>query len=729
MIEKKQYRSVNHQRILYGLWGFLLSVFLISSPSFSCCFLYQYSYILSSNQGNILVLPETSFYWNLRLIVGKPFSEPPYYPKNESRPFEPSTIQYFSVENFAHLSETNPWTGTLDADCSDLEQCLSKQQITDVSKAEFLQKYRHLREIIRDDSLPNLSDIMDSSYRPNVPSPYFSGEYDTLIQQLPKEFKLYADGSAKYYAEQVDGATESWMQVLALPKEERHYRTTWAAFMIAKTLMDRDPTTALSFFQQTEEAIKEGFADSLHCADELIGWQARAEMNAGKYKESIHHYYDLFIKGQENQSVSLREVCQRFHKDPYLDKRILHDTLCRRILSAYPSDKRWIKALHEEKISFEQAELDRLIWQAYQSQEYNTAKEWLALQQPQTTVGQWILSKLLLREGKVNEAVSILHSLVGKFPTRFSEDEASAELGVLKLGQKQFVEAMDFFLKSGYYADMAYIADRVLTTTELEHYLIRHKKARYLYEPIKCYSETEKIIFPSEQDYYSYLSNILARKYLREDNFDKAKRWMSEMQFAFDGYYNGLQAGDNPKLKNNERAEGYYSAACNLQHSGMELMGTEVFPDWRMVNGQIDIYKNFLVNRTNKKLHDPGQIVPAILKPYLLASDNEIKRISQNAPKPDKRFHYRYIASDLLWKAAKLLPDNDERTARMLYEGGTYMKNRDPLTADKFYKTLVRRCGNLPIGKKANAERWFPESFNVKEATAEVAEPTELIIK
>ena len=115
----------------------------------------------------------------------------------------------------------------------------------------------------------------------------------------------------------------------------------------------------------------------------------------------------------------------------------------------------------------------------------------------------------------------------------------------------------------------------------------------------------------------------------------------------------------------------------------------------------------------------------AILSP----SEDEKKRVLASAPVPDKRFHYRYVASDLFWKAAALLPDNDEHTARMLFEGGTCLKDRDPESADKFYKALVRRCGNLSIGKQADRQRWFPESFDVKEATAEIAEPTEQLEK
>jgi hypothetical protein len=90
------------------------------------------------------------------------------------------------------------------------------------------------------------------------------------------------------------------------------------------------------------------------------------------------------------------------------------------------------------------------------------------------------------------------------------------------------------------------------------------------------------------------------------------------------------------------------------------------------------------------------------------ASDDERRRVAASAPVPDRRHHYRWRAADLLWKAAKFLPDNDERTARALWEGGRLLANRDAAGADKFYKALVNRCRNLPIGQEADRLRWFP---------------------
>ncbi|HEY1082668.1 MAG TPA: hypothetical protein VGE29_10420 [Prosthecobacter sp.] len=34
---------------------------------------------------------------------------------------------------------------------------------------------------------------------------------------------------------------------------------------------------------------------------------------------------------------------------------------------------------------------------------------------------------------------------------------------------------------------------------------------------------------------------------------------------------------------------------------------------------------------------------------------------------------------------------------------------KDPQTADRFYKAMVRRNPNVPLAQEADKKRWFPE--------------------
>ncbi|MHC4569368.1 MAG: hypothetical protein ACYTE3_26885, partial [Planctomycetota bacterium] len=50
-----------------------------------------------------------------------------------------------------------------------------------------------------------------------------------------------------------------------------------------------------------------------------------------------------------------------------------------------------------------------------------------------------------------------------------------------------------------------------------------------------------------------------------------------------------------------------------------------------------------------------------------------------------------------------------DQTARVLCIAGSWLKDRDPQAADRFYKTLVRRCGKTQLGREADRLRWFPK--------------------
>jgi len=82
------------------------------------------------------------------------------------------------------------------------------------------------------------------------------------------------------------------------------------------------------------------------------------------------------------------------------------------------------------------------------------------------------------------------------------------------------------------------------------------------------------------------------------------------------------------------------------------------------------------------------------------------------------RWHYRYIAADLAWEAARLMPDDSPETADVLCEAGGWLKDRDPKAADRFYKALVRRCTQTPLGQAADEKRWFPQDCQPPQTTA-----------
>lgn len=158
-----------------------------------------------------------------------------------------------------------------------------------------------------------------------------------------------------------------------------------------------------------------------------------------------------------------------------------------------------------------------------------------------------------------------------------------------------------------------------------------------------------------------------------------------------------INAGRNQAPVDHQKAEALFIAAQVIREQGMDLLGTEVEPDWRINGGgfedgvAVSQRASFSTNTT------------------LVASEDEITRALAHHPAPDQRFHYRYRAASFAWAAAALLPNNSDELAQVLCIGGSWLKNRDPDTADLFYKALVRRCRKTAIGAMADRMRWFPE--------------------
>jgi LysM repeat protein len=169
-------------------------------------------------------------------------------------------------------------------------------------------------------------------------------------------------------------------------------------------------------------------------------------------------------------------------------------------------------------------------------------------------------------------------------------------------------------------------------------------------------------------------------------------------------------------LDTSNRAAALFEAALITRTNGMELIGTEVAPDWHYHLGDFDYGVDGEYRTTNS--------LAVVVRP----SQDELRRNAEHRPDPDTRFYYRYQAASLAWEAAKLLPDNNDETAYVLWTGGCFLKNRDPQTADLFYKALVRRNRHTILGSEADRQRWFPaidENGNILPKSRKVEDPSE----
>src|SRR6266581_377670 len=181
---------------------------------------------------------------------------------------------------------------------------------------------------------------------------------------------------------------------------------------------------------------------------------------------------------------------------------------------------------------------------------------------------------------------------------------------------------------------------------------------------------------------------LLARRLARELRGDIAREYYpGDWQPKFDELIAALRGGWDESAPNEQRAKALFAAAIIARTNGMELLGTEVEPDWQIYGGGFAWGVTWECRATNAS--------SAVVN---VASSDEIRRAINHNADPEARFHYRYQAAFLAWEAAKLMPDNSDETARVLCTAGSWLKRRDPQTADIFYKALVRRCRKTAIG-------------------------------
>ena len=604
---------------------------------------------------------------------------------------------------------------------------------------------------------------------------------DPLPEEFASEFADYHRGAFEFnkgeahFAE----ARAAWEALLKRPRDERHYRSVWAAFMLGKlALAARDPE-AVKWFRQTRELAKDGFADSLGLAADSYGWEARSELRQGHDEAAAKLYLTQLALGDESAIVSLKAVIpdrprvegmknygeqppenatqeqlKQWEQEhaPKIQERLdeaARSPLLRRLVTAHvlatesqadvwrygagsnaeennkPGDRcrRWLATL--EKAGLKQIEdADHLGWVAYTAGRYKEAANWLAIAKQDSATALWLKAKLQRRDGKLAEAAKTMAEAFrlisaektprdGNEDSRFvfgergfeNDQSAAGDLAGLHLTRGDFMNAMDAFLAGKLWEDAAFVADRVLTVGELKKYVDEHFPAA---------APKPK---PDDGGSNNDMRWMLARRLVREDRYAEARAYFpEEQQSALDRYTVALKDADNARLAKPQRARALFTAAWIARHDGMEIMGTEVEPDGFVDRGMFppgNLDTERAEGVTVLKEYDDAKKREVITrKPVKLSipvTAEEKQRIAKNRPHPDNRFHYRWVAAALAWKAAGLLPDGSEELADVLNTGGSWIKNRDEKGAGKFIQAIERRCPKTKIGQAASKKHWFTD--------------------
>jgi hypothetical protein len=631
---------------------------------------------------------------------------------------------------------------TADAELADLNAALRKLKTSPADSIRICDAHQVQRERLRQyvadcdrwrssGKLVWDDDLRRWSSKPSGEAPELAGI--AIVPGLPEEFADYFIGACEWRHPSVAArskARAAWERLLARPEAERKFKSTGAAYMLGKSWEDEAPEKAVGYFRQVRDLAALGFADTLGLATASLGWEARVHLKQSRFQEAIQLYLEQLATGDRSAIESLRETAASALGDPDALPDLAKDERAQKVLTAYlisfsggevphEADEyftRWLSAVEATDVAdVESAE--KLALAAYRGGAFDVAKRWIK-RAPATPLTQWLQAKLLLRDGKLVPAAALLAKVSQSFPLNASGTNAPAcladnlfvsrtptygrpcgvgaqvlgELGVLRLARNQYAESLDALLRSGFWGDAAYVAERVLTLDELKHYVDRHwpdQKA----ETNKSNEIDDALDSARTGENLRYQ---LARRLTRELRGAEAREYYpTEWRPRFDDLVARLIEGWDETRYSAERVRALFAAAYIARTNGMELLGTEVGPDWFLHGGNFE-YGVTPEGRTNESF----KIVPASL--------DERRRAQAHKADPMARFHYRYQAAFLAWEAAKLMPDDSNETAFVLWQAGEWLKQRDPITADGFYKTLVRRCRRTEIGAAADRLRWFP---------------------
>jgi hypothetical protein len=564
--------------------------------------------------------------------------------------------------------------------------------------------------------------------------------------ELPQEFADYLQGTVAWHNPALldkSLARAAWERILSRPPKERRFKSTWAAFMLGRSLEVENPQKAIPYFQQVRALVKEGYSDRLGLAAASLGWEARAWLNQTNFERAIDLYLQQMATGDRSAPASLcftmREVIRGGTEQV---TALAENPRTRRVVTAYiistkalqisyantgedGSSNRLVQFVSEWVAANEAAKAtdpemaEELALAAYQNGQWDTASKWIG-RSGASPVARWLQAKLLFRAGSLAQAGSLLERVAGLFPMVGQNDaeepprelkenlsmsdyywsdsnaarQIRGELGVFHFSRGQYVLALDGFLRADFWEDAAYVAERILSVDELKSYVDQ-------YWPLPSADEgqagNEDQANVSGAEVREKIRYLLARRLTRMIRGEEARDYYpAQWQPDFDELATALRTAWDESLPSEQRVSAFEDAAMKTRHEGMGLLGTEVGPDWRCFDGNSEgeLTAQF---RTSEKF----SLMPASL--------DELSRYTQHCADPEIRFHYRYQAAFLGWEASKMLPNDSEDTARILCLAGSWLKVRDPETADLFYKSLARRCSNTEIGAEANRIHWFPK--------------------
>lgn len=529
-----------------------------------------------------------------------------------------------------------------------------------------------------------------------------------------RETSLYEAGARAFTSGDAVTARARFLEVLALPASERRHYSTFAAFMLGRNAGAGFEQDAKHGFELTRQLAREGFDDPLGLAVASLGEQARGLLHAGDDAGAIRLYAEQAAHGSGDAVTSLLLVARAVSRDAARLEAALKDPVAQRLMTAFVwtrgQEAYWSEDVSEGGVTAvlealasvrDVAGADRLAAGAWRAGRFDLAERFA--EQEKTPLAAWVQGKLALRRG--DSASAELHLAEAARGIPDSEDwvgegmvprrplcRVEGERGVLALARNEFPQAAERMLASCSWPDLAYVAERVLSVDELQRFVAAHPPSGDEH----CKPELENLGLDNDVGEGAGMSLrlrlLLARRLLRVGRTAEAQehfrgtQWEGPARKYAEALQQSAQARDAVT-----QAEALYSAALLARGLGLELLGTEVAPDWGWVDGNYDVgeYDSYEGQSPGgEPFREPLMRVP-------LLGPSELRRVQSHAPPHPWRFHYRSTAADLAQRGAALLPPRSQAYAMMLCHAARFVSRTEPERVQRLWQTYVKTGASI----------------------------------
>ena len=594
------------------------------------------------------------------------------------------------------------------------------------------------------------------------------------------EFTLYLEGAADLLAhQQEDRPPAAWQRLLDLPPAQRRHRTTWVRYMqgTCHAKFGR-PAEAAAAYAEVRRLVREGAPDRLGLAYASI---RRAYRDAGTLHERLVAAPRALARSAACPDLAayreiladVTHVLDRTTFDDAVLDPLLADPVAAEVLVAYLANRRADN--NTEIARHVLARLppqpipgaERAAFVAHLQGNDALARQWLEVAPRDGLVALWLAAGFQREAGDYAAAAATYRSWLHQFdkrhaeftPTRSSlgslfpyseptrppagvsalplflddgfqvlrrmDEEVYAQLGGTLVYRKDFLQALDCFLRAHSWVDAAYLAESVIPLDDLERYVrgqdseaVRActtdvmgwgiSEADWPRDPLELARRSQDHQPPLDPlvVQQAFLRYLLGRRLVREGQAARAVPYLPPaLQPAAVRLARLLRQADDPQRPAEERALACYNAARILRWQGMELSGTELHPDSRFVAGQYRFGVHPAEEATG--LVAPPTYLDNLPEPADLRLDadgtpsaaglRQAREVFPQEP-PRLRYHYRLRAAGLMWRCAELTQD-DQLKGLAFYTAGHWLRDRQPALA----RLCAQRCRLVGAGRSAAA--------------------------